>query len=64
MRPAGPPTDSNLIASPAEMAERVRQSAARGIHHVLLHSEPRDSAASVAESMEFFAVEVRPQLAG
>jgi hypothetical protein len=46
------------------MAERVRQYAARGIRHVLLHSELRDSAASAAESMEFFAVKVRPQLAG
>jgi probable F420-dependent oxidoreductase len=63
-RSAGPPTDSYLVGSPAEMAERVRQYAALGIRHVLLHPEPRDSAASVAESMEFFAREVRPQVAG
>src|SRR5215207_1816814 len=63
-RPAGPPTDSDLVGSPAEMAERVRQYAALGIRHVLLHPEPRDSAASVGEGMEFFAREVRPQVAG
>jgi len=63
-RPAGPPTDSDLVGSPAEMAERIRQYAALGIRHVLLHPQPRDSAASVAESMEFFAREVRPQVAG
>ena len=63
-RPSGPPTDSDLVGSPAEMAERVRQYAALGIRHVLLHPQPRDSAASVAESMEFFAREVRPQVAG
>jgi probable F420-dependent oxidoreductase len=63
-RPAGPPTDSDLVGSPAEMAERVRQYAALGIRHVLLHPHPLDSAASVAETMEFFAREVRPQVAG
>jgi probable F420-dependent oxidoreductase len=63
-RPSGPPTDSDLVGSPAEMAERLRQYAALGIRHVLLHPQPRDSAASVAESMEFSAREVRPQVAG
>jgi probable F420-dependent oxidoreductase len=62
-RPAGPSTDSDLVGSPAEMAERVRQYAALGTRHVLLHAEPRDSAASIAEGMEFFAAEVRPQVA-
>ena len=62
-RPAGPPTDSDLVGSPAEMAERVRQYAALGIRHVLLHPQPRDSAAAMAETMEFFAREVRPQVA-
>lgn len=62
--PAGPPTDSDLVGSPAEMAERVRQYVALGIRHVLLHAQPWDSAASVAEAMEFFAREVRPQVAG
>jgi hypothetical protein len=45
------------------MAERVRQYAALGIRPVLLHPQPRDSAASVAEAMEFFSREVRPQVA-
>jgi probable F420-dependent oxidoreductase len=62
--PAGPPTDSDLVGSPAEMAERVRQYAALGIRHVLIHAQPWDSAASVSETMEFFAREVRPQVAG
>ena len=40
--PAGPPTDGDLVGSPAAMAERVRQYAALGIRHVLLHAQPRD----------------------
>jgi probable F420-dependent oxidoreductase len=62
-RPADEPADADLVGSAAEMAEQVRRYAALGIRHVLLQPQPQDSTASVVEAIEFFAREVRPQLA-
>jgi probable F420-dependent oxidoreductase len=62
-RPAGPPAQADLVGSPSEMAERVGQYVEHGIRHVLLQPQPQDSPTSVAEAIEFFGREVRPQLA-
>jgi probable F420-dependent oxidoreductase len=61
-RPPSEPAEADLLGSPDEMAERVRRYAAAGVRHILLQTQPNDSAAAVTEAMEYFAREVRPRL--
>ena len=58
--PQGEPRDYDLVGRAEQMAEKVHAYLAAGAQYVVINTWPRQSAATMLESLEFFASEVRP----
>jgi probable F420-dependent oxidoreductase len=58
--PQGVPRDYDLVGRAEQMAEKVHAYQAAGAQYVVINTWPRQSAATMLESLEFFASEVRP----